>query len=107
MRVYIVQLSGDIVGLDVEPTARVQELQRRVQALHPSSRHVKLALSGQVLSPTSTLAESGVEPGALITLVAIPPPLYVLTMSLDTTAKLWSIESGVCIQTLKHPTDGG
>ncbi len=38
----------------------------------------------------------------MITLVATPQPLYVLTSSADDTVKLWSIESGACIQTLVH-----
>ena len=101
MRVSIIQLSGEILELDVEPTTSVQKLQRHAQALQVCCRRVKLllALSGQVLSPTATLAASGVGAGALITLVVIPPPLYVLTASRDNTAKLWSIESGACIQT--------
>ena len=98
-KVSIMQLSGEILELDVEPTARVQELQRRAHALHPSHLRTKLILSGQVLDPTSTLAESCVEDGALITFVCISGPLYVLTASRDSTAKLWSIESGACIQT--------
>ena len=104
MLVSIVKLSGDILELDVEPTASVQGLQHRARALSGGCR-VKLVHAGQVLIPTATLADSAVEAGALITLVTMAQALYVLTASSDGTAKLWSIESGACIQTFAGHED--
>ena len=49
MRVSMVNLSGHILELDVEPIVSVQQLQCLAQGLHPNCRHVKLVLSGQVL----------------------------------------------------------
>ena len=41
---------GPVLDLDVEATARVQELQRRAQDL--SGRRAKLVLAGRILAPT-------------------------------------------------------
>ena len=106
MRAYILQLSGEALEIDVEPSASVQELQVRAQALNPAGGHVKLALRDKVLLGTNTLADSGVEDGALISLIAIAPSLYVLTADDDGTAKLWSIESGACVRTFAGHEDG-
>ena len=103
MLVSIVKLSGDILELDVEPTASVQGLQQRAQALSGGCR-VKLVHADQALNPTATLADSAVEAGALITLVTMAQALYVLTASFDRTAKLWSIESGACTVSYTHLT---
>ncbi len=104
MNVSIVLLSGEPLELTVEPTESVQKLQRRVQDLVPRWCRARLVLGDQVLSSTSTLAESGVEDGALITLIAIPRSFLVLTCSEDSTAKLWSIDTGMCIQTFAGHT---
>ena len=60
MKVSIVNVSLETLELDVEPTADVQELQHLAKALQQSCPKsvVKLALSGQVLDPESTLVES-------------------------------------------------
>ena len=102
IRVSITPLSGDAVEHDVDPTTRVQELQRQVQELMPSPHYIKLTLAGQILSPTASLAESGVEDGALIAVVCIPMPRYVVTKSGDYTAKLWRAATGECIHTFPH-----
>ncbi len=98
MKVSIMKLSGDLLDLDVDPVASVLVLQHHAESLYPR-RRIKLALSGQVLIPASTLAESGVEAGALINIIVDPSTFFVLTLSDDRTAKLWSIETGLCIQT--------
>ena len=55
------------IDLDVEHTTSVLELQHRARVLHLGS--CKLALNGQVISPTVDMASSGVEAEALITLI--------------------------------------
>ncbi len=66
MRVTIQPLSGEPLELTVEPTESAQELQCRVQDLVPRWCRARLVLGDQVLSSTSTLAESGVEDHFLI-----------------------------------------
>ena len=102
IRISITSVPGDVVEHDVYPTTRVFEVQRNVQQFMSTSQYIKLTLAGKSLSPSSSLAEAGVEAGSLIAVVCIPMPLYVLTTSEDYTAKLWSAASGECMHTFLH-----
>ena len=87
------------IGDEKQPrsTKDAKEEKPRARALQLGS--CKLALDGQVLRPTEDLASSGVEAGALMTLIVIPTSFFLLTSSADCIAKLWSIETGACTQT--------
>ena len=64
MILLLVSLSGDVSEYDMDSGTPVQELQRRVQALMSRPEYIKLSLAGEILRPTSTLAESVVEHGS-------------------------------------------
>ena len=113
MRVVVATIGGaEVAALVLDRTTTVgQVLQRTVGAARRMasaagcwSFRQRLLRGDAMLRAGSSLADAGVEDGAQLTLVVEAVDI-VLSASDDGTAKVWSAETGECMQTLSGHGD--
>lgn len=101
LKVFVAKWDGsEPFQFTVDPLDMVHTLECRLWEVFPN--RISLVYGEHVLDSRSTLADAGVVDGSTLTLVrGAPLSLYALTSSVDRTVKIWSVDSGTCLGTLK------
>eukprot|EP00930_Biecheleria_cincta_P061486 TRINITY_DN47063_c0_g1_i1.p1 TRINITY_DN47063_c0_g1~~TRINITY_DN47063_c0_g1_i1.p1 ORF type:complete len:181 (-),score=31.53 TRINITY_DN47063_c0_g1_i1:37-552(-) len=86
------------------PTQSIAELRQNIARVTSRADSFRLLLGDAILTGSQTLLEAGLSDGATIQMVCLPNA-YLATASTDTTAALWSINTGEKLMTFQGHGD--
>ena len=100
---FLRTMGGHQCKLDVETTTTLSELRTHIATVRSTE---SLVLGKRVLPDVGnlSLADVGIEDGAVVYLIR-KPALHLLTASHDSSAKIWNLVTGECLQTLSGHTN--
>lgn len=103
MRVYVLDVAGGSLAiLEAEASWTMDEILSELEVVTATfGGHPVRILHGDVeLRLGQTLVEAGVADDSQLTLIVVPMPTRVITMSEEGTAKIWTANSEHCLRTL-------
>ena len=100
VRLTLVSAGEELATLDADPAWQLQDvLMTLPERFHETGYGARVLFGTEELAGEATLSDIGASNGATLTVVQ-SKVLRSLTASEDSSAKIWSAESGECLHTL-------